>query len=35
MIKGFKTMIYPTKEQADKIIKFCNASRFAYNWAIA
>lgn len=28
-------MIYPTKEQADKIIKFCNASRFAYNWAIA
>ena len=35
MIKGFKTIIYPTKEQADKIIKFCNASRFAYNWAIA
>lgn len=35
MIKGFKTMIYPTKEQSDKIIKFCNASRFAYNWAIA
>lgn len=28
-------MIYPTKEQAEKIIKFCNASRFAYNWAIA
>ena len=35
MIKGYKTMIYPTKEQADKIIKFCNAARFAYNWAIA
>lgn len=35
MIKGYKTMIYPTKEQADKIIKFCNASRFAYNWAIS
>lgn len=35
MIKGFKTMIYPNKEQADKIIKFCNAARFAYNWAIA
>ena len=35
MIKGYKTMIYPTKEQSDKIIKFCNASRFAYNWAIA
>lgn len=35
MIKGFKTMIYPTKEQADKIIKYCNAARFAYNWAIA
>ena len=24
MIKGYKTMIYPTKEQANKIIKFCN-----------
>lgn len=35
MIKGFKTMIYPTNEQAEKIIKFCNASRFAYNWALA
>ncbi len=35
MIKGYKTMIYPTKEQADKIIKFCHAARFAYNWAIA
>ena len=35
MIKGFKTTIYPTKEQADKIIAFCNAARFAYNWAIA
>lgn len=35
MIKGFKTIIYPNKEQADKIIRFCNASRFAYNWAIA
>ena len=35
MIKGYKTIIYPTKEQAEKIIKFCNASRFAYNWAIA
>lgn len=35
MIKGYKTMIYPTKEQSEKIIKFCNASRYAYNWAIA
>jgi len=35
MIKGFKTMIYPNKEQAEKIIKFCNASRFCYNWSIA
>lgn len=35
MIKGYKTMIYPTNEQAEKIIKFCNAARFAYNWAIA
>ena len=35
MIKGFKTQIYPNKEQQNKIIKFCNAARFAYNWAIA
>ncbi|WP_206459438.1 RNA-guided endonuclease InsQ/TnpB family protein [Anaerovorax sp. IOR16] len=35
MIKGFKTQIYPNKEQQEKIIRFCNASRFAYNWAIA
>lgn len=34
MLKGFRTMIYPTKEQAEKIIKFCNAARYAYNWAI-
>lgn len=34
MIKGFKTKIYPNQEQQDKIIKFCNASRFAYNWAL-
>lgn len=35
MIKGYKTMIYPTKEQASKIIKFCNASRYIYNWALS
>lgn len=35
MIKGFKIKIYPNKEQQEKIIKFCNANRFAYNWAIA
>ena len=35
MIKGYKTMIYPTKEQANKIIKFCNASRYIYNWALS
>ena len=34
MLKGFRTMIYPTQEQAEKIIKFCNAARYAYNWAI-
>lgn len=34
MLKGFRTMIYPTEEQAKKIIKFCNAARYAYNWAI-
>ena len=35
MIKGYKIMIYPNKEQQAKIISFCNAARFAYNWAIA
>lgn len=35
MIKSFKVMLYPTKEQQDKIIKFCNASRFSYNWALS
>ena len=35
MIKGFKIMIYPTKEQSGKIIKFCNASRYIYNWALS
>ena len=35
MIKGFKTMIYPNKKQSEKIIKFCNGSRFCYNWSIA
>ena len=31
MIKGYKTMIYPTKEQSEKIIKFYNSSKYAYN----
>lgn len=35
MFKGYKIKIYPTEEQAKLIIKFCNASRFAYNWTIA
>lgn len=34
MNKGFRTKIYPDKFQQEKIIKFCHASRFAYNWAI-
>jgi putative transposase len=34
MIKSFKIKLYPDKEQADKIIQFCNAARFAYNWAL-
>ena len=34
MIKGFKTKIYPNQEQKEKIIKFCNASRFSYNWSL-
>jgi putative transposase len=34
MIKGYKIKIYPNKEQSEKIIKFCNASRYIYNWAL-
>ena len=34
MVKGYKIRIYPSKEQAKKIISFCNASRYAYNWAL-
>ena len=34
MNKAIKYRIYPTKEQADKIIKFCHGARFAYNWAL-
>lgn len=34
MVKGYKVRIYPSKEQAKKIISFCNASRYAYNWAL-
>ena len=34
MIKGYKIRIYPSEEQARKIITFCNASRYAYNWAL-
>lgn len=34
MIKSFKIKLYPNKEQANKIIQFCNAARFAYNWAL-
>jgi len=35
MIKGFKVQILPNEHQQKEIIKFCNAARFAYNWAIA
>lgn len=35
MFKSFKVKIFPDKNQAEKIIKFCNAARYAYNWAIA
>jgi len=35
MIKGFRVQILPNENQAKEIIKFCNAARFAYNWAIA
>ena len=35
MIKSYRVKIYPDKNQSEKIIQFCNAARFAYNWAIA
>jgi len=35
MIKGFKVQILPNDYQKQEIIKFCNAARFSYNWAIA
>lgn len=35
MIKGFRIQILPNEFQQKEIIKFCNAARFAYNWAIA
>lgn len=35
MIKSFKVKIYPDKNQSEKIISFCNASRYSYNWALA
>jgi len=34
MIKGFKVKMFPNQEQQEKIIKFCNTSRFSYNWAL-
>ena len=34
MIKGFRVKMFPNQEQQEKIIKFCNASRFAYNWSL-
>ena len=35
MLKGYRTMLFPNKQQQELIIKFCNASRFAYNWVLA
>ena len=34
MIKGFKVRINPTEEQKIKLIQFCGANRFIYNWVI-
>lgn len=35
MFKGYKIKIYPTEVQKEKLINFCHAARFAYNWTIA
>ena len=34
MIKTIKIKLLPNNKQIDKMIKYCGASRFAYNWAI-
>jgi len=34
MIKGFRVQIIPSEEQRKKIIDFCHAARFAYNWGL-
>jgi putative transposase len=35
MIKGYKIKIFPNEEQQKKIIRFCSASRYIYNWALS
>ena len=35
MIKGYRVMMFPNERQKEEIIKFCNAARYAYNWALA
>lgn len=35
MIKTYKVMLHPNNKQATKLFLNANASRYAYNWAVA
>ena len=35
MIKTYKIKLKPNNKQQTKMLQFCNAKRFAYNWALA
>lgn len=33
-MKGYRVRLYPTPNQEDILMEYCNASRYAYNWAL-
>ena len=35
MIKTYKIKLKPNNKQQTKMLQFCGAKRFAYNWALA
>jgi putative transposase len=34
-VKTYKVMLLPNKKQQTRLFQYADASRFAYNWAIA
>ena len=34
MMKSFKVMLCPNKEQRTRLFQFAGSARFAYNWAL-